>query len=336
MRLIIVSFFLLNLLTLFIAPRLLPYLGSFPYGDFVNQYHIPQFLAPLANFDGVLYLRIAQNGYSQYEQAFFPFYPLAIRLFSLLTHNHFLSALLISNLSFILSLYLLRRLLLKLKVPHSNWVLLFYCFFPTSYYFSAVYTESLFLLLLLLSFIKPIFSIFASATRLIGLFLAIPLKSLLPLVGFAAYSYYLYRTTGDFLFFFHAQPYFGANRSTNLILLPQVAYRYLKIFFLADHNFQYFIALLEFLIFFLFFFILLYQLFTRRYLPLTIFSLLSLLLPTLTGTFQSVPRYILICLPVFFAFAQIKSSLLRYLLLFTFILLRFFLFSFFIQGYFVS
>ena len=119
-------------------------------------------------------------------------------------------------------------------------------------------------------FLIIIFSILASLTRLIGVFFIIliffnlikiiknsklKIKNLIlafsPLIGFLIYCFYLWKTTGNPLMFFHSQPAFGANRSTNIIILPQVIFRYIKIFFTAQFNFQYFISLFEFLTFFL-------------------------------------------------------------------------------------
>ena len=103
--------------------------------------------------------------------------------------------------------------------------------------------------------------------------------------------------------FFRVQPVFGANRSTNLILLPQVYFRYLKIFFTANWNFQYFVSLIEFFIFTFVFIVLILDLlkivkFSENWklkignyerLSLSMFSFINLLLPTLTGTFSSIP-----------------------------------------------
>src|SRR3990167_11451176 len=79
----------------FLSSYIIPYLGFFPYGEILKGYNIPQFLSSLANFDGVHYLLIARQGYVQYEQAFFPLYPLFIRFLSpLFLNNHLITALL--------------------------------------------------------------------------------------------------------------------------------------------------------------------------------------------------------------------------------------------------
>ncbi|MFA6250099.1 MAG: hypothetical protein WC686_01185 [Candidatus Shapirobacteria bacterium] len=368
--LLILPFFLLNFLILVLAPRYIPYLGFFPYKEIIPTFNLPSFLNPLANFDGVHYLLIAIRGYVQYEQAFFPLYPLLLKLFSFLTHP-FVSALLISQACLVAGLALFHKLLHLNRLKSPLWVIAFLLFFPASFFFSAVYTESLFFLLFVAAlyflqrqkyFFAFIAGALAALARLMGLFLIIPLlvhffsvppqkrsaKSFMvvlsPLVGFFAYAAYLYATTGDPLFFFHSQPAFGANRSTRLILLPQVIYRYLKIFFIAAPDFKYFVAVFEFIIFLVFLMTLLYQLFfiiksTPRnpfLLGLNLFSLVNLLLPTLTGTFSSIPRYSLLSLSFFIFLAQLKNSSLKLGILLLFIILHTLAFAFFVQGYFIA
>ena len=56
---------------------------------------------------------------------------------------------------------------------------------------------------------------------------------------------FLWKTTGDPMNFFTSQTVFGAQRSTDLITIFQVYYRYIKIFLTAQFNLQYFVAVLE-------------------------------------------------------------------------------------------
>ncbi len=239
--------------------------------------------------------------------------------------------------------------------------------FPTSFFFGAVYTEGVFFLFFVLTLfflqkkqylLVAVFSLLASLTRLIGLFLIIPiffsliknkkLKSvssfilLSPLIGFFIYAFYLWRSTGDPLFFLNSQPAFGANRSSSPIFLPQVYWRYLKIFFTANFNYQYFIALAEFIFFNLGLIVLIFD-FKKNYceknlslLGLTIFSLINLILPSLTGTFSSIPRYLLLSLSLFIYLGKIKNRLKLMVIGMVFFLFHIIFLSFFIQGYFVA
>ena len=361
------------------ASYFIPYMGLFSYGKDMLVYGLPDFIRSLSNFDGIFYIRIALKGYSQYEQAFFPLYPLLIRLLTpVVSGNPIIAGLLISNAAFLAALLFLKRLLsfIGLKQSQIIWFIIFLLAYPASFFFGVIYTESLFLLLFVASLyfqkrenntLAFIFAYLTGLTRIVGIFLFIPLflnalrqftqkkdslasgfsKMLVvvgPILGLATYCLYLWRTTADPLFFFKAQEYFGAQRSTQLILLPQVFYRYGKILLTASKNFQYYVALIE-LIFFLFAFIILaYDLYrllrTKKInfdrLGLNLFSLVNILLPTLTGTLISIPRFTLLSISIFIFLGQIKNIFIKAALLIIFIVLHIVIFSFFIQGYFVT
>lgn len=359
-----------DLLIIFLAKSFIPYLGFFPYKELLPNFSLPTFISSLANFDGLHYLMIARNGYSQYEQAFFPLYPLLIRLLSpLFFNNPLLTGIIISNLCFLAGLYFLYRYLklFNYGLRMTYWLFIFLLLFPTSFYFGAVYTEGLFFFLFTASlyFLKKenyplasLFIFFASLTRLIGFFLIIPvifsliqkpkLKRLMiifsPLAGLGIYCFYLWITTHDPLAFLHSQWAFGANRSSNLIFLPQVYFRYFKIFLTATPNFQYFISLFEFVTFNLFLVVLILDLIKNwklkiknfEVLGLIFFSFVNLLLPTLTGTFSSVPRYVLFSVSFFLFLPQIKSSFLKITLALIFLFFHIIMLGLFSQGYFVS
>ena len=386
MRFKIIAFIFLlfstgNLATAILAKYIIPYLGFFPYKEIAQQFNLPSFLTSFANFDGAHYLLIAKNGYTTYQQAFFPLYPLLIRWLSpLFSNNLLLTGLIISNLSFLLGLYIFSKYL-KLTTNNQQltvWVIIFLLVFPTSFFFAAVYTEGLSFLLFIstLYFLKKekygassIFAILASLTKFLGVFLIIPIlltqmaklksqnrnlklkasaKLLItlfsPILGLTIYSLYLWKTMGDPFFFLNSQWAFGAHRSSNIILLPQVYYRYLNIFFTANLNFQYFISLFEFFTFNFVFIILIldlienYKLRIKNYyfLGLNLFSLVNLLLPTLTGTFSSIPRYALFSLSFFIYLAQIKKLSLKIAIATVFVILHIIILGFFSQGYFVS
>ncbi len=165
-----------------------------------------------------------------------------------------------------------------------------------------------------------------------------------PVLGLASYCVYLWKTTGDFIYFFHAQEFFGAHRSTSIILLPQVLYRYIRIFLTANHNFQYYVAVLEF-IFLLFvggvFTLELFKLIKLKKpnfvrLGFLGFSFINLILPTLTGTLTAIPRYSLLSLSLFFYLAEIKNRGVKLAIIGGFIILHIILFAFFVQGYYVT
>jgi hypothetical protein len=110
---------------------------------------VPGATGGFAAWDGRLYLDLAAHGYREpFEAALFPAYPMAIKAVHTVTRLSYLdSALLISNLAFMLALVLLYKLVRNLygagTAGRAVWLI---AVFPTSFYFSVAYTESLNLL----------------------------------------------------------------------------------------------------------------------------------------------------------------------------------------------
>lgn len=353
----------------------LPYYGNFSHPSTLAKYNFPQWIKGFAQFDGIFYLRIAQDGYSQFEHAFFPLYPALINFLApIFIGNKLLTSLFIANASFLAGLFVFRKYL-PLILPttrhkHMAYIILALLLFPTSFFFGSSYTEGLFFLLVISTFyflykknywLVAIFAFLASLTRFIGVFLFIPIliaeyrisnikfplrnKLLVlssPFLGFGTYINYLWSTTSDPFAFFTSQTAFGAERSTQLVLLPQVLYRYLKILVSARLDMVYFVACLELTTFLFVFTILTIQLRNllqsknKALLGLNLFSLTNLLVPTLTGTLGSIPRYSLFSLSFFIYIGLLKSNAVKLLLCFIFFFLHVTLLALFIQGYFVS
>ena len=138
---------LIDFFIIILAKQIIPYLGFFPYQEDLFKYHLPPFLSSLANFDGAHYLRISAKGYDTHEQVFFPLFPLLIRFLSpLFAKNHLLTGLFLSNIAFLFGLYFFSRALklYQLKKREIFLTLLLLLFFPTSFFFGALYTEGLF------------------------------------------------------------------------------------------------------------------------------------------------------------------------------------------------
>lgn len=293
-----------------------------------------------ANFDGIHYLGIAQNGYGLYQQAFFPLYPNLIRWLSNFIHNYLLSALLISHLTFLGALFFLYKLISFDYSPRfARSVIVLLLIFPTSFYFASVYTESLFLFLSVGSFyfarikkwlLAGIFGALGSATRIVGIFLfpallwewgeqrkILDFKSkilnlffvfLIPL-GLIFYMRYLMLNYGDPLLFAHVQEYFGAQRTSGkIILLYQVFWRYFKMVLTTKLDPLYFTVWLELLIGGGFLVLLIYGYFRKVRVSWLIFGILSYVLPTLTGTFSSLPRYVVVIFPAFIVLEALREK----------------------------
>jgi Gpi18-like mannosyltransferase len=353
---------------LYFAQLFIPFLGRFSYKNIPEAAALPSFIGSLANFDGEHYLHIAREGYVGINRAFFPLYPYLIKTINLFYNsNIFFIGFLISNILFVINLFLLHEVLKKMfNIKHTASFILLFLAFPTAFFFSAVYTESLFLFTILVSLwamLKKnetllLFALVAaSLTRLQGVFLVFPLfmyyydkeglqalrKPIVyaPFIGLAIYMLFLYQKTGDMLYFANVQSAFGAQRTSSTVLLPQVIYRYLKIFITAQFNFQYFIAGVEFVIFNFCFLLSLYHSYIsykkKRYIELGIgfFSLANLLLPTMTGTLSSMPRYALFALSPYFLLVRTRPNI-QFAFFAMFIVLQCILLAFFAQGYFVS
>jgi hypothetical protein len=122
------------------------------------------FFSLWAKWDSQWYVQIARDGYwfqplQQSNVAFFPLYPLLTRLTApLLDGNLVRAGFVVSNLAFFLALIVLYRLTSLLLSEQttldrpalraaSQRTIFYMAFFPTAFFYSAVYTESLFLLL---------------------------------------------------------------------------------------------------------------------------------------------------------------------------------------------
>ena len=107
-------------------------------------------LNPWTPFDASMYLSIAQHGYTAHTSTFFPLFSFLLRLVgpSLSTMSAFGIAL--NTIVFLASLVVLRRISMRqfgaTISGRAVWIL---ALFPTAFVFSSVYSDSLFLFLLL-------------------------------------------------------------------------------------------------------------------------------------------------------------------------------------------
>jgi hypothetical protein len=141
-------------------------------------------LAPALRWDSNWYVDIATHGYRHeaVEPAFFPLYPLLMRALGALTTSVVAAGILISLAAFAASLVLLGRLTeLELGPDAARRAIWLLALFPTALFFSAVYTEALFLALELGAFYAArrgrwgwagVLGALGSATRNTGVLLA--------------------------------------------------------------------------------------------------------------------------------------------------------------------
>ncbi len=106
--------------------------------------------SPFARWDSVWYLAIARGGYDHEaaRTAFFPLYPLILRGLGVVIGSDLVAGVLVSLVAFGVALVLLYRLAeLELGAEVARVAVLLIAFSPMAYFFSAVYSESLFLAL---------------------------------------------------------------------------------------------------------------------------------------------------------------------------------------------
>ena len=381
---------------LFLAIQLLPLQFDFIGGGLSEYLKKPQLWA-WANFDGEHFLQIAKGGYSDLTYFFFPGLPLFIRFMNFFggTLIAFLkTGLVVSNVSLILALIGVYKLVSKdFKEKTARNTIFLILLFPTSFYLGSVYSESLFLAMVVWSFYlarsnkwiaSGVLASLSAITRLVGvgMFPALICEAyltrkdkdfnlkqtllglfIIPL-GIIFYMYFLYSSTGDPLDFLHTVGIYGPQRSSTFILLPQVFYRYIfKI--LPSVSYNYFPALAFVMRVWLWMFTwqamrswvavhrkhhrftdvegdphspLLIGLWKLR-LSYSIFLLMGLVLPSLSGSFSSMPRYVIVLFPAFILlslYLEKAGKFIRYLVYSLLFLSLGLATALFVRGYWVS
>jgi hypothetical protein len=194
----------------------------------------PGFLNYWAHWDGGWYAAIATHGYySSATPAFFPAYPGAVAVLNLLPGGPSLWGVVVSTVAFGAAIFFLYGLAEQLfDGATARATVIGFAFFPTAFFFNAVYTEALFVALAAGSvwalrvrrnvFVALLLAYFATATRSIGVLLLVPLAYeliarqrrrvaeavpalVLAAGGFIAWMVYLWRRYGSPLYFQDAE-----------------------------------------------------------------------------------------------------------------------------------
>lgn len=340
---------------------------------------LPYYIMVWANLDGLHYLRIATSGYLLNQNSFFPLYPIVISVLANITHvPHLISALFVSYFSFFSSLFIIYKLMvLDKKSRLFNLFLLVILFFPTSLFYGAVYNDALFLLLASTTIyfarekkiiLSSFFGGLACLARLNGLVLiflifaealdldwknvtnkkVVKLLSVKKIVKTRAYSivvlplaflsYLIYTNIyfNSWKIIFSSMKVWGQDKVTFPL---QVFWRYIKILFIYPHfDLVYIIAWLEFLFVLLYVGLIIYS-YKKIRLSYWVFFVISITLPSLTGTFQGMPRYGLHLYPFFLSltlFLDKRHTLLKLLYFAISITLLFIYTALFTRGFFVA
>jgi hypothetical protein len=155
-----------------------------PFGAFGDL-----LVAPAARWDSVWLLTIADSGYDGGDRAaFFPLYPLLVRVVGTLCGSPLVAAVAISCAAFVAGLAALHRLaVIEVGEEAARWAVLSLALFPGALWFSAAYSESLFLLVSVGAVLAArqrrwvaagVLGALAAATRSAGLVLLVPLTLL--------------------------------------------------------------------------------------------------------------------------------------------------------------
>ncbi|MBI2327516.1 hypothetical protein HYU92_04320 [Candidatus Curtissbacteria bacterium] len=278
----------------------------------------------LAQWDGGHYFQIAKDGYifiSDY--AFFPLYPALINLAKILfLDNLMITGLVASNVAFLLFLLIFFEMV---KKKYSREVAIStiatFVTFPTTFFAVSYYSESLFLLLTVITFyflsskkflLAALATSLANLTRLVGAALivavfysyfssfqmslkAINRKIILAipaLFGLVIYSLYLFSKLNDPFKYLTSQTFW--QRSISDPISTITSYIWATLVGEARPFNDYFDLFLT-----LSFLIILIAGVKKISSSLWIFSMLVILIPASTGTLTSMPRYLLSSLGVF-------------------------------------
>jgi len=318
-------------------------------------------------WDSYWYIEIVEYGYSYFpgelsSVAFFPLYPLFVKIFSFLFGNPKLVGFIISNAALFLACFYLYKLT-NLEFRNKSIAMkavFFMLIAPVSFFFSIIYTEGLFLFLAISCFYymrkkqwltASILGFFLSLTRSVGFIIFFPMlmeyldldfynfkirkekikKDILYLLlvpaGLLSYMAYLYVKFGNPFVFYTVQATGSWLRKFTSVFFTLHTIIYCP--FLYAMIFAGSIVLAILLITYLYF--------SEARLSYTIYSLLLLGAYLSTGNLASIQRFIGVIFPLYISLALIanKNKYLRNLLeIFFIILLIFFIFLFVNNYYF--
>ncbi|WP_445148080.1 mannosyltransferase family protein [Baekduia sp. Peel2402] len=148
-------------------------------------------VAPAARWDSVWFLNIANDGYGPGEgdrAAFFPLYPALVKVLGAVIGSPLIAAIALSMAAFVVGMAALHRLaVIEVGPDAARWAVLSLALFPGSLWFSAAYSESLFLMVSVGAVLAArtrhwalagLLGALGAATRSAGLLLVVPLALL--------------------------------------------------------------------------------------------------------------------------------------------------------------
>ena len=310
-----------------------------------------------SNWDGQHYLGIAKGGYDQkYQYAFFPLYPLLIRFLEFFLRDYFLAAMLLNLVCVFLGLYIFYDLIeRKFNKKDAKNALINMLVFPASFFFLSVYSEGLFFLLIVLTFYflekkkflgASLAASLSTLVRLSGLALILTLfiylirnkkiafRKILILIlplGLLFYFGYLFAQTGDPLYFLVAEEHWQRSLAFPGWALPQTISDVINFTFSEEKIME--LLTIPFTVFGLGLVIRAFRFLPEEYRN---YSLFSILIPLLTPTLMSMPRFLLPIFPIFVVLALIKNPGIIFIYRLLSVCLLFLFCVLFVNGYWVS
>ena len=328
--------------TAYIAWALLPfnqdlYTANYRYGDRIPT----SFASSFNTWDSQHFIRLAEQGYREglLSNAFGPLYPLLIRVTNFITGDSIVSGLLIANVASAAALFLLYRLVSRRWGRDTGFATLLLCMaFPTAFFFNLIYTEALFLLLLVLLFyglqdrrlwLAAIAAFLLPLLRVPGLVAIVPMLWVLggdalrvsfaglrprfegvrwntdllylvaPVAGFAAYLAWMHIEVGDAFVAMHTEDEFISGWAIENVLRPD---RLVDDFFLADYSVHDYLTSAIDRIFFAAFVFSLPLVYRRVDMPMFLLCTIIGLQPFL-GSFMSYTRLMMVAFPLYIAYA---------------------------------
>jgi len=298
-------------------------------------YGNPQSIVDLFfRWDSGWYLSIVQNGYSyvpgqQSSVAFFPLYPLLVKVFSFALVDARITGIMLSNVALLFAIICLFKIIQldyeNIKIPQNSVV--FALIFPTSFFLSIFYSESLFLLLSVACFyharkrrwlVSSMLGYFTALTRTLGVLISIPIliEYLAPTslrdikfhrikkdafyllfipVGLLTYMSYLYIVFQEPLAFLKAQSVWGRGFSPFSALAGIFSYGpfYATIF----GGFTV-----------LSFSVLVYLIYSKVRLSYVVYACIQLFFVFSSKLIESLPRYLCVLFPIYLGFALMAKN----------------------------
>lgn len=308
----------------------------------------------LSNWDGQHFLQIAENGYLEaYQLAFFPLFPILMRLIQLIIPLPlWIVGVLINLVGTIGGFVFLAKILLRQKISHPWMILVLILFFPVSFFFVTLYSEALFFLLSLgaiyfyhkdKNWPTILLLTLLTLTRMAGIALVLAILVdlyyrkkfnywfLIPFIGVGSFAIYGYLKTGILLSIVFAETYwermvtfpgFALYNSLSILLREGISY----------HGYS-LVADLLLVIGVLIILFRSYRIIPRLYFY---YALFSLLIPLSTSTFLSLPRFLLVIFPLFMAFYMWTNNTVRWIYCIVGVMLSVIFFTIFLQGGWVS